>query len=75
MRAEVGAESPIWTEQGEMVWLDQLPVGPELRDALVRWANDAWHHPSSAEGEALHAQLREELGPPTRWNSTSRETP
>ncbi len=32
-RAEVGAESPLWDEQGAMIWLDMLPLPPDLQDA------------------------------------------
>lgn len=69
MRAEVGAESPLWTESGTLVDLDQLPLSPELQDALGLWADQLWEHlhdPSAewrSRGKALHASLVQELGP------------
>jgi len=41
-RPEAGAESPLWNEQGQMVWLDQLPLPQPLRDHLSAWAFDAF---------------------------------
>jgi len=66
MRAEVGAESPLWTERGHMVWLDQLPISQDLRDALGHWAEQVFLGdvaPWQSKGEALHARLVGELGP------------
>ena len=69
MRAEVGAESPLWTETGTLVDLDQLPLSSELSDALGRWADDYWdnmHDPRvlwDRRGDALYLRLVEELGP------------
>lgn len=66
MRAAVGAESPLWTERGEMVWLDELPISEELQQALGRWAERVLLQPMDqweAEGDALHARLLGELGP------------
>ena len=66
MRAEVGAESPLWTERGHMVWLDQLPISEDLQHALGRWAEQVLltaPEPWQAEGDALYAQVVAELGP------------
>ena len=64
MRAETGAESPFWDEDGAMVWLDTLPLPPDLQDALTRWADQGWEGDDeavTAEGRRLYAQVVERL--------------
>ncbi len=69
MRAEVGAESPLWTEQGDLAFVDMLPIDAELQEALGVWADQVWDNLQgpSAEwrdaGKALHLRLVQELGP------------
>ncbi len=65
-RAEAGAESPLWDEQGAMVWLDMLPLPPDLHDALARWANVGWEGGDEAvdeEGRRLYLQVVDALRP------------
>jgi hypothetical protein len=64
MRPEIDAESPLWNEQGHMVWLD-LPLGSELRRRLGDWADLACESDDDdvmAEGRALYAELTRQLG-------------
>jgi hypothetical protein len=68
MGPEVGAESPLWTDDGVMVDLDQLPISAELQSALELWADRVWSNlpPSSeweTQGRTLHQRLMQELGP------------
>lgn len=64
MRAEIGAESPLWDAEGQMVELDQLPLEPTLRKQLGQWANVAWETGEMAvqeRGLELLNQLRQQL--------------
>lgn len=67
MRAEVGAESPFWTERGEMVFLEDLAFDDELRDRLNRWAENAAWEPNEASqilGKALLSEAQRQLPEP-----------
>lgn len=66
MRPEIGAESPLWTVEGEMVWLDTLPLNATLRHQLGSWASEAWErddHGLRAEGQRLFHEVARQLGP------------
>jgi hypothetical protein len=66
MRPELGAESPIWDEQGVMVWLDSLPLPPELQHRLTKWAEVGWEGDDdavNAEGRRLYAEVVHALAP------------
>jgi hypothetical protein len=63
-RSEVGADSPLWTEDGAMVDLDDLPIPRDLQEDLQTWAEVAWRDDSvgiETRGRALLAALRESL--------------
>jgi len=66
MRAEIGAESPLWDEEGDMVSLASLPLGSELQDALTKWADVGWEDPNQAdtkaEGRRLYERVVDALG-------------
>lgn len=77
MRAEVGAESPLWDERGEMVWLDSLGLPPDLQHALTKWADVAWQGDDEvidAEGRRLHGRVVQPSCPP-RSSGTTTEDP
>ena len=73
MRAEIGAESPFWDEDGVMVWLDSLPLPANLQDALTRWADKGWEGDDDAiagEGRRLYAEVVERLaGTEVVWDN------
>ncbi len=73
MRAEIGAESPFWGEDGAMVHLDSLPLPTDLQDALTRWADKGWEgddEADDAEGRRLYAEVVERLvGTVVVWNN------
>lgn len=65
-RPAIGAESPLWTPDGVMVGLDQLPLTPLLRAHLSDWAGRAEdpyadHDEAEldSEGRGLFAAVRE----------------
>ena len=65
-RPEIGAESPLWTPDGVMVWLHQLPLTPALEARLTDWAyrsEDPYaDHDEAAldrEGRELFAEVTE----------------
>ena len=65
MRAEYGAESPLWDEDGAMAWLDSLPLPSELQEALAQWAAKGWEAEDeavTAEGRRLYARVVGSLG-------------
>lgn len=65
MRAEIGAESPLWTDRGEMVWLEELPLEPVLRRELQEWNDLAWNSPDrviQARGRTLFDEAARQLG-------------
>ena len=64
MRAEVGAESPLWDEKGDLVWLDSLPLSPQLQEELADWADIAWERwdeAVQAQGKRLYGEVARAL--------------
>lgn len=66
MYADWGAESPIWDQHGDMVWLDSLPIDAELRQSLESWAakyDEMWDEDDwNEEGKRLCTAVGESLG-------------
>jgi hypothetical protein len=66
---EIGAEHPLWTEYGELEWLEdpELGLSEDLRHALEAWAPEAaedWERSDARlneEGTRLFARVRAEL--------------
>ena len=64
MRAEIGAESPLWDAAGDLVWLDSLPLPPQLQEELAEWADIAWERSDPAilrEGKRLYGEVVQAL--------------
>ncbi len=60
IRPEVGAESPLWTADGEMVPLADLPLDPLFREELQHWAASAWERSDAATRHAAR-RFRDDL--------------
>ena len=66
LRPEIGAESPLWTEHGLMIWLESMPITPRLRTRLeniARYAYNAESDEETADMIGAVTELREQLGP------------
>jgi len=65
MRPEVGAESPLWNVDGDMMSLDEFPLDPPLREAIEQWAEAAWERDDAGvmeEAQRFRTELARQLG-------------
>ena len=70
MRAEIGAEHPLWTEDGILLDDELLPLPDDLRRRVRTWAEELWNlDDDTPEAEAwdgkavaLHQEVVEALG-------------
>src|SRR5947199_410894 len=65
LRSEVGAKSPRWKTNGEMVPLADFPPDPRLREELENWTATAWEHDNARvreEVKRLRGELARQLG-------------
>lgn len=63
-RVELGAESPLWDEEQDMVWIDTLSLPPQLvkqiHDLIWR-ANEECFTGSSEDARSVYSQLVESM--------------
>ncbi len=65
MRPEIGAESPLWNVDGDMMSLDEFPLDPSLRTAIEQWAETAWERDDAGvreEAQRFRTELARQLG-------------
>lgn len=64
MQAEIGAESPFWTDRGEMFSLEDLPLDSTLCKRLEEWAAQAWTGQKEVDshGRVLFQEAAHQLG-------------
>lgn len=65
LRPEVGAESPLWNANGEMVPLEDFPLDATLRERLENWTETAWEQDNARvteEAEGFRSDLARQLG-------------